>query len=142
MAATPISAEESPAGLRIWSLFRDGYGSCRRVVLGGEQDALAEQGQSGAFFPDPSDKADIAAGMQQLRAPGSPAASRDGTSTAAPRQTQLAALHLLPPRGADLPSRCSLTAGTPRRTAQVDGFKMRWTQVGDLRSFMSTAREF
>lgn len=33
------------------------------------------------------------------------------------------------------PSRCSLTAGTPRRTAQVDGFKMRWTQVGDLRSF-------
>ena len=46
------------------ALFRDGYGSCRRVVLGGEQDALAEQGQSGAFFADPSDKAAIAAGMQ------------------------------------------------------------------------------
>lgn len=36
--------------------------------------------------------------------------------------------------------RCSLTTGTPRRTAQVDGFKMRWTQVGDLRSFTKAAR--
>jgi hypothetical protein len=34
------------------------------VVLGGDQDALAEQGQSGAFFPDLSDKAVIAAGMR------------------------------------------------------------------------------
>jgi hypothetical protein len=32
------------------------------------------------------------------------------------------------------------TAVTPRRTAQVDGFTMRWTQVGDLRSFTKAAR--
>jgi hypothetical protein len=56
-----VSHDDWPGGAfrvssRIWPLFRDGYGSCRRVVLGSEQDALAEQGQSGAFFPDPSDK--------------------------------------------------------------------------------------
>ena len=51
------------------------------------------------------------------------------------RHRMCTALHLPPPRRADLPSRCSLTAWIARRTAQVDGFKMRWTQVGDLRSF-------
>ena len=51
-----------------------------------------------------------------------------------------ALLFIYHPAWSGPPSRCSLTAGTARRTAQVDGFKMRWTQVGGLRSFTKAAR--